>query len=220
MTYKPFFPDIAFGWAFVGVLLAMLFVAAWIDYRTTRIPKLLSISMAATGLIANVIRGCWMGEIGLETWYLRSGSLWLGGLDGLMFAIVGLTFAFFLYFGMYVLGTCGGGDIKLAAALGAWIGWRYILYFLLVSVVVLLVWSIGNLLSGNRPSASQIKKAKAAAKEKKKIELPRGRVTFSASAMISAAIVMAWVFRYDLHLDEPPAAKNEISHALPTPSNG
>ena len=81
---KPvFFPDPVFGWLFFSVLVGLLAVAAVIDIRTTRIPKRLTLTIAAAGLLANIIRGIWLGNDHQQTWQLDPGSFWLGGLDGL-----------------------------------------------------------------------------------------------------------------------------------------
>lgn len=208
--HHPFFPNPVFGWVFVLLLLSLLALAAVIDIRTARIPKPLTISIAVSGLMINGIRGCWLGSLDLEVWELGKGSVWLGGLDGFLFSVVGLLFAFIVFFGMYLLGSCGGGDVKLCAAIGAWIGAIYTIFLLFATVVTLVIWIVGKIALGGTRSLKQAQKArvqlknpKANAKSK---ELPRGRMTFSLPAAVAAAMVMFWVFRVDLQLTPPPPA--------------
>ena len=74
--------------------------AAW-DLRTRRIPNLLTFSAAGTGLIYHFISG------GVEA-LSHSAAGWLIG--ALVFVVP------------FALRGLGGGDVKLLAALGAWIG--------------------------------------------------------------------------------------------------
>jgi prepilin peptidase CpaA len=73
---------------------------AW-DLRTRRIPNLLTFSTAAAGFVYHGVTG---GPMAVGD----SVSGWLAGL--LMFLVP------------FALGGIGGGDVKLMAALGAWVG--------------------------------------------------------------------------------------------------
>src|SRR4051812_3196431 len=130
-----FFPDPLFGWAFVAALFALLAVAAWNDLRALVIPKQLTLPALALGLLFNVARGAWLGADGHAAWVLGEGGPAAGALDGLLFALAGFAVAFGLFFLFWFLGVCGGGDVKLFAALGAWVGPRYVLYVLIVSIL-------------------------------------------------------------------------------------
>ncbi len=76
-------------------------VAAFHDARSRRIPNQLTLTAIAAGFGARAAFGGWLG---LESalW----GALLAGGI-------------FFLFF---VVGGMGGGDVKLMAAIGAWVG--------------------------------------------------------------------------------------------------
>ncbi len=199
--------------------MALLAVAAIIDLRTARIPKTLTITIAIAGLVVNIVRGGWLGGQNLETWQLGTGSVWIGVIDGFLFSFCGLLLAFILFFVMYALGTCGGGDVKLCAGIGAWIGATYVVFLLLVSVAALIIWIASRMLFGDvSPAAGKRSDKDSAKKNKNAVPLPKRRMTFSVPAAVSAAIVMLWVFRYDLHLDTPPnAPQQESSHATTVP---
>src|SRR4051812_1481896 len=108
-----YFPDPISGWAFFTTLMALLAVASWTDQRRMVVPKWLTLPTLALGLLANVLRGAWLGWHDLPAWSLSSGGPWLGALDGLLFALAGFAMGFVLFFAMWVLGVCGGGDVKL-----------------------------------------------------------------------------------------------------------
>ncbi len=82
------------------VALALAIVASVCDLRTRRIPNLLTFGAAAAALVFSLVTG---GASGM----LASAGGWLTGC------------ALFLPF--FVLGGLGAGDVKLAAALGAWL---------------------------------------------------------------------------------------------------
>src|SRR5215207_7552353 len=83
---------------FVGTLLAVACVA---DLRTRRIPNLLTMSAAGGALLFHLFTGGWAAA----GWSLA--GLFLGAL---------------LFFPMFALRGMGAGDVKLLAAVGAWLG--------------------------------------------------------------------------------------------------
>jgi prepilin peptidase CpaA len=82
-------------------MVALLTWAAAVDLRSRRIPNWLTLSLILSGFAQSF------------TWAhtVMPGSSALGFLTGF-----GLTFTFF------ALGAMGGGDVKLLAGLGAWLG--------------------------------------------------------------------------------------------------
>ncbi len=87
--------------AMFAVLVPATIYAGWNDYRFHRVPNWLSAAMAATGLAAQGL------------WYGRAGAL--AGFEGML---VG----FGLLVGLWLIRGMGAGDVKLMAALGAWLG--------------------------------------------------------------------------------------------------
>jgi prepilin peptidase CpaA len=83
---------------FVGILLTL---ACLMDLRTRRIPNVLTFSAAAGAVLFHLSTGGWLAA----GWSLA--GLALGGL---------------LFFPMFALRGMGAGDVKLLAALGAWLG--------------------------------------------------------------------------------------------------
>lgn len=77
--------------------------AAITDVRAARIPNLLTLSGLLAGIAAHA---SWPEGAGVA-------SSAIGALTGLA-----------VFFPFFALGGMGGGDVKLMAAIGAWIGWR------------------------------------------------------------------------------------------------
>ena len=112
------------GW---WIALAAVAVASVIDWRSRRIPNLLTFPLAALALAANLVAG---GGAGL-----------LSSLIGL---IVGLVFFLLLM----ALGAMGAGDVKLMAALGALLGVVHVfwigLFTALMGGVLAILYSLGQ----------------------------------------------------------------------------
>lgn len=96
--------------AVIGISL----IACVTDLRTRRIPNILTFGAALVGLVAHAALD---GPAGA----LTAAGGWLTGL------IIFLPF--------FALGGMGGGDVKLLAALGAWLGPYQTLYLALYSGV-------------------------------------------------------------------------------------
>ena len=83
---------------FVGALLAL---ACLSDLRTRRIPNALTFSAAACGLLFHLITG---------------------GSTAAAWSLGGCLLGAALFFPMFALRGMGAGDVKLLAAVGAWVG--------------------------------------------------------------------------------------------------
>ena len=86
-----------------GVLIALLLAAAWIDWRTMRIPNWLTVAGMAWGL----------------AWNATSGP---SIVDGLLFGLGGLGLGFAMFLPLWLLRVLGAGDVKLMAMVGAFLG--------------------------------------------------------------------------------------------------
>ena len=89
-------------------------VGAVKDVRRQRIPNWLTYS----GLLAALV--------------IRTG---LGGWPGLKGGLAGMLFAGGIFFLLFLLGGMGGGDVKLMAAVGAWVGLAQVGILLIISAI-------------------------------------------------------------------------------------
>ncbi|HEY3789415.1 MAG TPA: A24 family peptidase [Urbifossiella sp.] len=150
---QPFFPNLAFAIVFVGILALGLACASWIDWHTARIPNRLTMSLLACGLLLNAVRGTWMAAQGVDGWLPSAGSPLLGTLDGLLFALSGAAVGFGLFFLMWIFSVAGGGDAKLATAIGGWFGAKWIVGSIVLALPFLMLialLSLGYRLIGGR----------------------------------------------------------------------
>jgi prepilin peptidase CpaA len=83
-----------------GVALTGILACAW-DLRTGRIPNALTLGSAALAAVVHVSQG---------------------GVQGATFVLVGCAVGLALFLPWFLMGAMGGGDVKLMAAFGAWLG--------------------------------------------------------------------------------------------------
>lgn len=99
-----------------GVLLALLAAAAVYDYRTYRIPNLITGCGIVFALVYNaIVPPVWHAD---WTW-----------------APAGMLLGFFALLPLYAIGVMGAGDVKLMAMAGAFLGLQGTAYALLFSIV-------------------------------------------------------------------------------------
>jgi prepilin peptidase CpaA len=84
-----------------GAATAVALAACVFDASTRRIPNVLTIAGGLFGLAFHVVTG---------------------GIGGAGWSLAGLGVGFLLFFPLFALGGMGAGDVKLMAALGAWLG--------------------------------------------------------------------------------------------------
>lgn len=104
----------------------MLCAAFITDVRTMKIPNYITISGIVVGLGYH-------------------GVMW--GWSGIVFALKGAGIGFVLMFVMHIVGAVGGGDVKLFAGIGAWMGVWLTLTILMYSIlaagclgILVLIW--------------------------------------------------------------------------------
>ncbi len=101
--------------------------AAISDRRFHKIPNKMTAPMCVAGIVYHV------------AFY---------GLDGLWVSLLGFAAGFGILFVLWMIGSAGGADVKLMAALGTWLGWLAILKVLFCSLIFVTTGTIGIVLIG------------------------------------------------------------------------
>jgi Flp pilus assembly protein protease CpaA len=204
----PFHPCSLFAWIYLGVLMSLLGVASYTDLGRMVVPKSVTLSALGLGFVFNLLRGWMLGAKGLTTWVLGEGGAFLGAVDGLLFALAGFALGFALFFAMWILGICGGGDVKLFAALGAWVGPYLAVCVLSVTlVVVFALVFLGVVFKLVRGQGMKVFRTANRSRQAGKNEArPRRRVLgFSLPLTVATALVLLWAFRADFRFIAAPA---------------
>jgi len=120
----------AIGFTLAGlgaaIFACLLVVVAWIDVDYHIIPDLITFPGLIIGLLLAFLQG----------WSMAANSLWgMGLLGGLLLLVAVLS-----------QGGMGGGDIKLAAVMGAFLGWKLGLIALLLSFLAGSLAGLGSIL--------------------------------------------------------------------------
>jgi prepilin peptidase CpaA len=96
------------------ILIILLFIAAFFDVKEKRIPNVLTFPIMLIGLILNII---------------------MNGLNGCLFSLYGFLIGLAVFFIPFALGLMGAGDVKLMAAIGALMGFKFTVLSSLFSAV-------------------------------------------------------------------------------------
>lgn len=112
-----------------GVTLAVAGAAAWMDWRSRRIPNWLTVPSAFAGVLINALAGGWPGA--------------KASLEGLGLAMV-------LLLPLVLLRALGAGDWKLMTSLGALLGWQRTLLVLFLTVLIAGVMAVLEMIRRRR----------------------------------------------------------------------
>ncbi|HEY7333314.1 MAG TPA: A24 family peptidase [Bryobacteraceae bacterium] len=164
-------------------LAAMAITAGVYDLSTRRIPNWLTVSGAGAGIGLNLL---------------------LYGAAGLRMALFGLATGFGVYLVLYLLRAMGAGDVKLMAAVGAFLGpSQWFAIFVVTSILgaaagAILALRNGRLsltLSNVRYIAAELLHARAPYINRPQLDLGNEKaLTLPHGAVIAAATMLALVF--------------------------
>ena len=106
------------------VIVVCTILAGAFDARTFRIPNLLTVPLLLSGFIYHSITG---------------------GIADLQASIFGAVFGFGIIFVFYLVGGMGAGDIKLMAAIGAWLQLPTTLHVFVIAAILMGLYSVAML---------------------------------------------------------------------------
>ncbi len=118
---------------FAALVVALVGGAAILDLRTRRVPNELVLLIAGLGVVAHLVVGPPARELGL--------------------ALAGLAVGLALWIGPFALRWVGAADVKLVAAVGAWLGPLATFRMSLYAGIVGGLLSIGYLATGRHRAA-------------------------------------------------------------------
>lgn len=208
----PFFPGALFGWTFYVVLVAITVIASYTDVRRMIVPKWLTVPALVLGILMNTLRGGWLGASG-------DAGFGLGAWDGFLFSMKGFGVGFGLFFAMWVCGVCRGGDVKLFAALGAWVGMTVSILVLMGTVVIVTVfalvrWVWRTIMNDPAQMASGAKgtaRAPLSKKEYEETKRMRRRMVYSPALAMSTAFLVFWQVYRDVAVPAPTPAAQPVA---------
>lgn len=202
MTRTDFFPDLTFGWAFAAVMIGFLVVASYSDYRYLIIPKKLTIPFFFCGVLFNLLRGGWLASKDASVWILgKEPGMVLGTLDGLLFALSGFAVCFGLFFVMFIVGACRGGDVKLVAATGAWLGLTYSLMLFIIASVLLIMIS-GLVLVANTITYGYSQTRRNYSQKTKQGQPKHRLMSYSFPIAVAASVLLGWILMGEMNRRE------------------
>jgi prepilin peptidase CpaA len=160
--------------AAVGLYVAL---AAATDIRMHRIPNYLTVPAAVAGLLYHTLAPT-------------------GG--GPLVALGGLAVGFSLLFVPWLLGGSGMGDVKLLAALGAWLGWKALLAafaaaILLAAVGTLVILTYNSLARGSSNRGQQAMDLRRLITAQPARRRPARVLPFAVPVALSTWTVLAWL---------------------------
>jgi len=200
-----FFPNTPFAWVYLVVLAGIMAVASWCDFRTVIVPKKVSLALLASGFVITMIRCTWLGANGQQAWLFHPSNFGLGFADGLLFSLAGFITGFGLFFLMWMVNIAGGGDVKLAAGLGVWLGPKLLVGVLVFTVpivfLVVIATYVGALLGYDLNPASLAPDPSTPKHVKRPM---RRKMTFSLPLTIATILLILIVFRNELGLADTP----------------
>lgn len=104
------------------MLLMVLLIAVVMDLRSSRIPNWLTVPAMGFAL---------------------AGHVWVNHTDGLLFSLAGLAAGLGPFFLLYLAGGIGAGDVKLMAAIGAFVGLYGVLSSAWLAMIIGGIYAMG-----------------------------------------------------------------------------
>ena len=154
-------------------------VAAYVDWRTKKLPNWLTVPCFATALVFHFVAGFFGDQGGILTAFTQLG-----------WSLVGFMTGFGILFVMYLAGWGGGGDVKMMGAMGAWMMPQLTLYVFIISAVLTVLMYFRQIVNGE---AAKAKKAIATAKRTNtKPKIKRHHAHYALRAGLAVWMVLGY----------------------------
>ncbi len=133
-------------WIFIVVVALYVAAAGYTDFRMGRIPNYLTVPSALAGFVGSLLRPPGYPDFCTP-----------------LNCLLGFALGFAIFFLPFFFRGGGAGDVKLAAALGAWLGWQHLLWDLAISLIFAALLALVLWTTSFSASRSKARKAKAPA---------------------------------------------------------
>ena len=154
-------------------------VAAYVDWRTQKLPNWLTVSCLVSALLFHFIAGFFGENGGLGTALIQLG-----------WAVVGFATGFGILLVLWLIGGGGGGDVKMMGAMGAWLMPQLTLYVFIISAFITVLFYFRQIMSGE---AAKMKKAmKTAERTKTKPKIQRHHAHYAFRAGLAVWLVLGY----------------------------
>lgn len=160
---------------FLLAVVSFTLVAAVIDVRSRKIPNWLTVPAFLAGVVFHVMHS---------------------GLHGLVLSLGGFATGFCILLVLMAVGGGGGGDVKLMAALGAWLGWKPFLAVFILGTVFVLIGSVLMVVVqalNRRPNSRVTPKFIDGIPTDLVQPDSRGQITYALPVALATWLVLAWL---------------------------
>jgi len=176
-------------------------VAAYVDWRTHKLPNWLTVSCFATALVFHFAAGFFGQNAGLVNAFVQLG-----------WALAGFATGFGILYVLWLIGGGGGGDVKMMGAMGAWLMPTFTLYVFIITAVLTVVMYFRQIVNGEAAKMRRAKKVAERTGAKEKVQPHKAHYAFRAG--LAVWIVIAYcMIQYGTYpfLEPGPQVAEEVT---------
>lgn len=148
-------------------------VAAYVDWRTQKLPNWLTVSCFVSALVFHFVAGFFGEYGGVGTAFIQLG-----------WSLVGFATGFGILMVLWLIGGGGGGDVKMMGAMGAWLMPQLTLYVFIISAAITVLFYFRQIVSGEAKKMKESVKTAKRTKDKSKIIRHHAHYAFRAGLAV------------------------------------
>ena len=148
-------------------------VAAYVDWRTKKLPNWLTVSCLLCALAFHFVAGFFGEDGGLRMAFIQLG-----------WSLVGFATGFGILLVLWLIGGGGGGDVKMMGAMGAWLMPQLTLYVFIISAMITVLFYFRQIATGEAKKMKESLKTAKRTKDKSKIIKHHAHYAFRAGLAV------------------------------------